>query len=353
MFLIWSKEYIEMKQRMMTVFNEWNKDGRFSGVFSVSGRDGVVAQQACGHRNKAEQLPNQVDTAFAIASGTKFFTGLAVCKLIDEGRLALADTLGDALHGALGTIDKSITIEQLLTHTSGVGDYIDEESPTCYEDMMALYSTYPVHLWENLSYYLQMSNHLPAKFAPGERYAYSNTGFVLLGLIVESVTGVSFQQYVTDAIIAPCGLKRTGFHRTNRLPANTALGYCYDECAQEWYANYFCVPIRGGSDGGLYTCAQDLDVLWRKVMNRQVLSEAMMGEFLKVRVAIDEARNRYYSLGMYQYKTADTSAYYAVGGDFGVEFFTVYFPTEGLVVSALGNTEHNTGPLLRKILENA
>lgn len=341
-----------MKQQMITTFNQWNSDQQFSGVFSVSGRDGVIAQQACGHRNKAERLPNRCDTAFAIASGTKFFTGLAVCKLIDEGRLKPTDTIGETLQGDLGTIDKNITIHQLLTHTSGVGDYIDEDSPTCYEDMMALYSTYPVHLWEHLSYYLQMSNRLPAKFAPGQRYGYSNTGFVLLGLVVESVTRLSFQQYVTDAIIAPCGLKHTGFYRTNRLPANTALGYCHDDAAQEWYTNYFCIPVRGGSDGGLYTCAQDLDILWRKVMNDEVLSGTMMERFLKVHVAINEAQNRYYSLGMYQCKTADQSVYYAVGGDFGVDFFTAYFPKNELVISALGNTERNTWPLFMKMLES-
>ena len=115
-----------MKKILKDIFTNWIKDDGedFSGVFSVSGADGVIFQQACGYRNWAEKLPNTADTAFGIASGTKMFTGLAVCKLIDEGKLSLEDKLCDLLSVDLGQIDRRVTVFQLLTHTSGVGDYI-------------------------------------------------------------------------------------------------------------------------------------------------------------------------------------------------------------------------------------
>lgn len=340
-----------MKQQIMEEFLEWNKNDEFSGVFSVSDKTGVIVNQLCGYRNKAEKLPNDYDTAFGIASGTKLFTGLAVCKLVDEGKLSLDDKIGEVLTCDIGRINKIITVGQLLTHTSGVGDYIDEDSSSCTDDMIKLYSTYPVYLWDNLSYYLQMFNQLPPKFSPGERYGYSNTGFVLLGLVVENITGIPFQQYVIDKIIKPCNLKHTDYYRTDCLPANTASGYCYDEKRQSWNTNIFCIPALGGADGGLYTCAADLDILWRKIMNCEILSKSMMMQFLNAHVTINEQRNQYYNLGMYQYQKDGKTVYYAVGGDFGVDFFTAYFPHNGYVISALGNTDYNTWPLMMKMIE--
>lgn len=340
-----------MEKRITDAFQDWNKNDSFSGVFSVSTKNRVIVKQACGYRNKAEMLPNTFDTAFGIASGTKLFTGIAVCKLIDENKLSWESKIGQILSCDLGTVNKSITVRQLLTHTSGAGDYIDEESSTSYEEMETLYNTYPVYLWDNLSYYVQMFNKLPEKFTPSERYSYSNTGYVLLGLVIESVTGVSYRQYVFDEIIKPCALARTNFYRMDRLPSNTALGYCYDEKQQEWNTNIFCIPVIGGADGGLFTCASDLDLLWRSIMNCRLLSESMMKQFLTAQVTINEEYGQYYNLGMYQYKKDEMSVYYAIGGDFGVDFFTAYLPHNDIVVSALGNTEINTFPLFIKMID--
>ena len=113
---------------LINIWNNWSDADSFSGVFSVSGAQGVIFEKCCGLRNRGENLPNGSDTAFGIASGTKLFTGLAVCKLIDEGKLSLVDRLWDVLSYDLGQIDKSVTIFHLLTHTSGIGDYIDEET---------------------------------------------------------------------------------------------------------------------------------------------------------------------------------------------------------------------------------
>ena len=204
-----------MEKLMQEIFDNWlqNENEDFSGVFSVSVDDSVIFQQVCGYRNRAEKLLNKANTAFGIASGTKLFTGLAICKLIDEKKLSLGDRICDLLSYDLGKIDKKITVFHLLTHTSGVGDYIDEESEDIEEQLQALYDKYPVQLWTRLEYYLQMITPLSPKFEPGVRYGYSNSGFVLLGLVVEAVSGLSYQQFVQDKIIAPCKLVHTGYYR--------------------------------------------------------------------------------------------------------------------------------------------
>ena len=321
-----------MKTQIQDIFTNWLKEeDDFSGVFSVSDVSGVVYQHATGYRNIAEQLPNTVDTAFGIASGTKLFTGLAVCKLIDDKKLSPDDKLCDLLPQDLGQIDKRITVFHLLTHTSGVGDYIDEDADDMEEKLQALYDTYPVQLWDKLEYYLQMSTHLPPKFEPGERFGYSNSGYVLLGLVVEAVSGVPFQKFVQDVIFTPCNLTHTGFYRLDSLPANTALGYM-----ENGRTNAYSLPIRGGSDGGLYTCAADLDKLWRAIFANKILSEDITKLFLQSHVEIDDEET--YGLGVYHYKDGDKLLHYAVGVDSGVGFATAYYPKTGVVVSGLKNT---------------
>ena len=326
------------------IWHDWNDAEIFSGVFSVRAEDGILFEAAQGFRNRSEELANNVDTAFGIASCTKLFTGLAVCKLIDNGKLSLEDKLWDILPYDLGKIDKRVAVYHLLTHTSGIGDYLDEEDPNSYEKGRGLYNKYPVYLWERLEYCLKMITPLPPKFEPGFRFGYSNAGFIMLGLVIEAVSGMPYQQFVTDEIIVPLKLRHTGFYRMDELPANTALGYT----GNIQRTNIYSLPIIGGSDGGLFACAKDLDALWRAVFSGQVLSEKMLELFLKSHA--DRGDGRSYGLGVYRYEMSKDIAYYAVGSDFGVDFFTAYFPKLKITASALGNTEINTFPLLKSLL---
>ena len=262
--------------------------------------------------------------------------------MIEAGKLSLDSEIWDLLPFNLGQINKKVTIFHLLTHTSGIGDYIDEESDEL-EQMRELYDQYPVYLWERLEYYLQMITPLPQKFGPGLRFGYSNAGFVLLGLAIEAAGGKAYQRYVTDEIIVPLELRHTGFYRTDALPASTAHGYIRDATGG-WRTNVFNLPVIGGSDGGLYTTARDLDILWRALFDGRVLSGKMLRAFLAPQA--QRGADRSYGLGVYRYGGEADAAYYAVGGDFGVDFFTAYFPDEGITASALGNTEINTFPLL-------
>jgi len=342
-----------MKEAIQNIFNTWvNGDGEgFSGVFSATGQEGVIFQEAQGFRNRAEALPATIDTAFAIASGTKLLTGLGICRLIDEKKLHLEAKLWDLLPYDLGQINKEVTIFQLLTHTSGVGDYIDEDSDNVEDELQALYDKYPPHLWTQLEYYLQMITPLPPKFEPGQRYGYSNSGYVLLGLVIEAVSGLPYQQYVQENIIKPCDLAHTGYYTMDALPAKTAHGYIHDEDADIWRTNIFSMPVIGGSDGGLFTCARDLDTLWRAVFDNKILSEEMTQLFLKQHVVIDEECGESYGLGVYRNIEEGKISYYAVGGDTGVDFFTAYFPQSKIVVSALGNADINTFPLLNDLFD--
>ena len=327
-----------MEKIIKDTINEWleNRGEEFSGVVSASGENGVIVSHATGYRNKAEELPNTPETVFGIASGTKLFTGLAICKLIDEKKLSLGDKLWDLLSYDLGEIDKGVTVHQLLTHSSGVGDYIDEESDDVEEDLQKLYDTYPVQLWDNLKYYLQMITPLKPKFKPGERYGYSNSGYVLLGLVVEAVSGVSYHEFVRENIIKKAGLTRTDFYPANALPYNAALGYMPgDEPDDTWRTNIFSIGIMGGSDGGIFSCAGDFDKLWRAIFAHKIMSKEMTELFLKSHVEIKDEKT--YGLGVYHLTEEGGTVHFVVGGDSGVGFLSAYYPKVRVVVSAFSN----------------
>jgi len=336
-----------MKDTISKLFSLWLEERaeNFCGILSATDINGVVHQEAHGLANKATNTANTPETAFALASGTKLFTGLAVCKLIESGKLSLQDKIWDVLSKDLGKISKDVTIFHLLTHTSGVGDYIDEDADDIDEMMEALYKKYPANEWVNMDYYLQMSIPLPPKFAPGEEYAYSNSGFVLLGLAVEAVSGMPFQQYVTDEIIKPIGLICTGFYRLDALPPNFAIGYIGDN-----ETNIDCMPIIGGSDGGIFSCAADMDTLWRAIFDHKILSKETTALFLKPHVLIDEDEEdgtiENYGLGVYIFQDGDNTFYGAIGGDNGVGFLSGYYPKTKIVVSCFCNTGYQSGSLL-------
>lgn len=331
------------------IWTGWEDANRFSGVLSVRDEHGIVFETAQGFRNRAEALPNTPDTAFGTASVTKLFTALAACRLVDAGKLSLEDRLCDVLPYDLGQIDRRVTIRHLLTHTSGMGDYLDEEAANPDEQALALYARYPVQLWERLEYYLPMITSLPAKFEPGARFGYSNAGYVMLGLAIESVSEMPYQAFVSNELIQPLGLRHTGFYRSDALPGQTALGYI-GTASDSLRTNIHCLPVVGGADGGLYACVADLDALWRALFAGRILSDAMREDFQSPQVVRGEGKH--YGLGIYRYDSGINTAFYAVGCDFGVDCFTLYFPHNQTTVSALGNTELSTTPLLRALLQD-
>lgn len=340
------------RDTLLRLFDRWNEGNAFSGVFSARTAAGPLIEAGHGFRNRAERLVNLPDTAIAVASVTKLFTSLCACRLLDEGRLSLDARVHDILPHDLGRIDRAVTAGHLLTHTSGIGDYIDEEAPDSEGAMLRLYARHPVYLWDDLSYYLPMFRTLAPKFAPGERFGYSNAGFALLGLVIEAAAGMPFRDAVRHTVLGPCGFARTGFYRMDSLPGNTALGYTRAGAGDTPRTNIFRVPAIGGADGGIFTCAADLDRLWRGLMDGRILSARMREAMLTPRVrASARRRDLFCGLGVFLFEKEDGFIPYAVGSDFGANCFTAWLPQAEMTVSALGNAEMDTWPLLMAVCE--
>ncbi len=219
----------------------------FSGVVRVNRDGGVVFAQSFGSANRAFDRPNTIDTQFGLASGAKSFTALTVVSLVAEGGLALATTARSVLGADLPLIDDSVTVEHLLAHTSGIGDYLDEDFEYDITDYVLAVAP---HELANTEDYLQVLDGYHQKFAPGEKFSYCNGGYVVLALIAERVAGAPFGDLVQRRVCRPARLRDTAFLRSDELPARAALGYLMPDGNR---TNVLHLPVRGsvGYDAGV------------------------------------------------------------------------------------------------------
>ncbi|NBD35632.1 MAG: serine hydrolase [Chloroflexi bacterium] len=317
-------------------------DDPFSGVIFVRQGDAQLFAQGYGFANRAAQIPNRVNTRFGIASGCKVFTGVAICQLVEAGKLSFETPLTDCLDIDFPHFDPDITVGQILTHSSGLPDYFDEEimDDEAYE---LLWHERPMYLMRSPRDMLPLFQNEPMKFAPGARFSYNNAGFIVLGLIVEQQSGMPFPEYVEQHIFAPAGMDDSGYFALDQLPPRTASGYILDDGGQ-WRTNIYSIPVIGGPDGGAFTTAPDMAKFWDALLGHQLLSEELTAAMLTPHISTgedDEALDRYYGYGIWiTKKEGQPRSYYAVGGDPGVAFISEYFVDEELLVTILGNTEN-------------
>jgi len=189
---------------------------QFAGVVSVHRGGDTEFARAYGLADRAHEIPNTVGTRFAIASGTKGLTALVVVSLINDNALAMSTTARSVLGADLPLIGDDVTVEHLLAHRSGIGDYLDEEAG--YDVTDYLLTVPPQDLASTERYLAVLGGH-PAKFRAGERFSYCNSGYVVLALIAERVSGVAFDQLVAERVCGPAGMADTGFLRSDELPA--------------------------------------------------------------------------------------------------------------------------------------
>ena len=194
----------------------------FAGVVRVDVHGEVVAEHAFGLADRAWEIANTVDTRFAMASGSKGFTALVVARLVEDGVLRWKTPARELLRDDLPLIDDTVTVEQVVTHRSGIGDYLDEDAGRDIDDYVL---AVPVHQLAETEQYLSVLDGFAGKFTPGERFSYCNGGYVVLALIAERAAGTPFHDLVRDLVTGPAGMADTGYLRSDELPGRTARGY--------------------------------------------------------------------------------------------------------------------------------
>lgn len=164
-------------------------DPNFRGSIYVVQKDTVLCEHVSGFADMPNEVPNTLETKFASASAGKVFVAVGILQLIEQGKLHFDDTLGTILDMDLEQIDPDVTIRQLLNHTSGVPDYFDESVMDEYEELWIDYPNYKIRHNNDL---LPLFLHKPMMYPKGERFQYNNSGYVLLAMIIEKITGMYF-----------------------------------------------------------------------------------------------------------------------------------------------------------------
>lgn len=313
------------------------ESSRFTGVVSIDVGGEPELVKAYGFAHRAHRVPMTPDTRIAIASGSKAFTALAVLSLVEEGVLALDQPVRGILGTDLPLIDDAVTIEHLLTHHSGIGDYIDESSDLEIDDYVL---PVPVHTLDTTEAFVPVIDGFPQVFPPGERVQYCNGGYIVLALVAERASGVPFHDLVQTRVLDRAGMARTAYLRSDDLPADAALAYFDDEGDRTAVLH---LPVRGNGDGGAFSTAADLTRFWRALFAGDIVSSAMAREMARPRASIPADRQRS-GMGLFLLETGGTVL--IEGYDAGASFRSTHDPETGRTVSVLGNSSEGAWKLV-------
>jgi CubicO group peptidase (beta-lactamase class C family) len=318
----------------------------FNGVISIRKDNKVILQNSYGYSDINNKIPNEMDTKFATASAGKVFVAVGILQLIEAGKLDFNDNIGNILDFDLKSIDKNITVRQLLNHTSGIPDYFDESIMNEYAELWQDFPNYKIRKSIDL---LPLFINKPMMYNAGEKFQYNNTGFVVLGLIIEKITGILFDDYLVKNIFQPCGMFNTGYYELDRLPAKCANSYIYDEKRKEYYTNIYSVDVKGTGAGGAFTTAIDVEYFWDNLFGEKLLSKNLLNEMLSLQNKDDE---NYYGYGIWLEKTKEEILEpWFQGSDPGVSFMSSYNRNNKLNITIISNTGNNVWEMKWKINE--
>lgn len=238
----------------------------FSGAVLVARHGTVLAQGAFGLANRDFEVPNTVETRFNVASLTKSWTAVGICQLVEAGAIRLDDQVAHFIDYPDRESADAIRIEHLLSHTSGLGDYfIPTFASRSRRDL------------RTCADYLELCRHCAPEFPAGTRWRYSNVGMVLLGRIIELVTGTDYFDYVQEAVLARAGMKQAGFPSLDEVNPGTAVGYhrTWTENGAVIVNSLFEGQIRATPAGCGYATVRDIFAFAEAFRNGRLVSDDM------------------------------------------------------------------------------
>ena len=326
--------------------NGINLEGALRGcALAVRGEE-IVFSGAWGMADLANGVPNTPGTKFATASAGKVFVAVAVLQLIAAGRLRLGDALGDLLPMDWRAIDTGITVEELLTHTSGIPDYFDEDTMEDYGDLWREFPNYKIRANADL---LPLFIDKPMQYPRGAKFQYNNTGYVVLAMILEAMTGLAFDRLLEERIFSPCGMADTGYYELDCLPAGCASHYIWDKAKERWRTNIYSVDAKGTGAGGAFTTVGDIRRFWDGLLSHRLLSPALTAQMLAPHALA--ARERRYGYGVWLRPSGGGWAPYFQGSDPGVSFLSAYDPADGQVTTLVSNYGDDVWRIWRDLRE--
>jgi CubicO group peptidase (beta-lactamase class C family) len=326
----------------------------FSGVVLVKQNDGTLFEGVYGYANRSWGVNNRADTRFRIASISKMFTAVAILQLVDAGRLSLDTGVVECLGLRDTRIPERATVYHMLTMTSGIADWFDE-SGDWEANWAALCREHPIYLFRRNQDYLPLFVDEEPLTPVGEKHHYNGAGYILLGLIVEKLSDLSYFDYVRRNVFARAGMPGSDFLALDGVDAAVAEGYIpitgEDEAVAGWKKNIYSTTPGAAADGGATSTAADLVRFSRALRNVELLSSELTREMLTPKVSQTDERIRGYTwkYGYANVFLLDDDEHIIrwghTGEEDGVSCRLYYYPEENLDVVILGNQSWCAGSL--------
>jgi len=225
---------------------------RFSGCLLIAQEKTPIFRKAYGFASKRFKIPNQIDTKFNLGSISKIFTKVAIMQLVEQGRLSLGEYISKHLPDYPSDVTSKVTVNHLVNHTSGMGDYFNEKFEASKQKL------------RTVDDFMGLFINDPLSFEPGKKIQYSNAGYVVLGKIIESISGLDYYDYVRDHIYRPAEMNDSDHYEMDLPVLNLAIGYTSTDDHLERHLegprreNSLIIGVRGSPAGGGYSTVDDL-----------------------------------------------------------------------------------------------
>lgn len=333
----------EISREIEDLLEKLSGVGAFSGAVLVAKDGKVLFEGAYGYASRRFLAPNQLDTKFNLASMNKYFTAIAIAQQVEKGTLSYEDHIGKYIgpEWVPDEMGEKVKIWHLLTHSGGTGDFLDDKEFTGSSRI----------LYRSLDDYRAITNDDTLRFEPGDKYEYSNSGYLLLGAIIEEVTGQSYFDYVQENICKPAGMLNTGFYAMDDPVSNLAIGY-YREYGQKSIIiknNVFLHALRGTSAGGGYSTVEDLLKFGTALRANKLVSEETTNRLLTVSPVFESSPINKYGCYMYEEKCGRVLG--ASGGFEGIRTAMRIYLDSGYTFIVLENYTQPFSPVVNRILE--
>ena len=325
-------------------FRELEEQSLFSGAVLITQGVSRLYAGAFGYASRPWKIANTLGTRFDTASITKLFTSIATLQLVDQGLFVLDTGVIDYLELTGTAISPEVNVFHLLTHTSGIGDDAEEEDGEDYADLWIAKPNYSI---TNTASFLPQFVQKPANFPPGEGCRYCNCSFILLGLMIEKATGMTYRDFVRENIFARAGMRHSDYIRMDRVHDRVAEGAdpIRDSAGNvvAWKKNIYSFPPVGSPDSGAHVSAPDLDRFLRAVQAGELLSPELTQAFLSPQVHyrdMDGWTMKYgFGLWFYVDPAGKVICYQKEGINAGVSGLIRHFPDQDISVVLLANME--------------
>ena len=337
-------------------FRELEEQNKYSGVVLLTRGASRLFAGAYGYASRSWKKRNTLDTRFDTASITKLLTSVAVLQHIERGSFGFETSAIDYLKLKNTSISKDVQVLHLLTHTSGIGDDVEEED---HEDYEEIWKTKPNYSVTTTADFLPQFAHKSPNFPPGKRCRYCNCGYVLLGLMIEQASGMPYRDYVREHVFARAGMQHSDFLRLDRVHENVAEGSDpirdKDNNVVGWKRNIYSFPPVGSPDSGAHVTAGDLDIFLRAARNNRLLTPEMTETFFtpQVHYRDKETYTMKYGYGLWFYvdHLGTIVCCQKEGYNAGVSGIVRYFPERDINVVLLSNVADGAWDPVWKIHE--